>query len=109
MWPPKIAARPSASETWAEQKRLRPYGTCWNAPVAGFQTRSESTAAAKPSYMRTLPLRRSIMCTGTRGHSTGSAQLPTTAGSLGGGGGGPEPPIDVVMSVWISVAVRARL
>ena len=49
-------SRPSPSVTWPAQKRLRPVGIAANVSVDGFQSRSESRAASKPSQAATWPV-----------------------------------------------------
>jgi len=67
---------------WPAQKRFVANGTAVNAPVLGFQSRSEFGASANPSQEITLPVGSSAMCTATVGHAIVSDHCPTW---LGGG------------------------
>ena len=97
-------SRPSGSVTCPAQKRLRPFGTGSNVLVAGSQTRSEFTAASKPSQTATLPFDSIAMCTGTSGHVVGGANWPVRSGPDGG-----APAVTgVSMSVRTSAALSAR-
>src|ERR671931_462262 len=89
-WPPARKTRPSGRLTWPEQKMFTPYGTATNVFVAGFHTRCEFGAAAKPSNTSTLPVARSDAWTVTSGQESTGPHWPTTAGSGGGGGAEPE-------------------
>ena len=83
-----------------------PDGAGSNAPVSGFQTCSESTAALKPSHATTLPFESIDACTATIGQATGAAHAPTwsRAGACAAAGA----PTGFAMSAAISAAASAR-
>ena len=68
MWPPATNSRPSGSVTCPAQNRLRPVGTGLNVPWPDPRSRSELSAASKPSQTTILPLESVAMWTGTSGH-----------------------------------------
>src|SRR6266540_7321820 len=80
MFPPTISVRPSASWTWPEQKRFRPYGTDVNVPVAGFQSRCVFGESSQASIASTWPVGSSDMWTATSGQETGALHCPTWSG-----------------------------
>ena len=80
-----------------------------NVSVAGFQRRSELSAASKPSHAATWPFEVSARWTGTIGHGLGAAKLPIASAPGSAGGAGVPGTTGWPMSAPISAALSGRL
>src|SRR5215472_4788825 len=117
LWPPTTSSLPSASWTCPEQKSCEVwFGTAVNAPVAGFQSRTEGVPpVSHASQSSTLPLGISEACTASSGQFIRAPHWPTwlgslatsrTAGSAAAGTAGPPAAAGAAAS--IRSAARAR-
>src|SRR5215469_16788503 len=83
LWPPTTMMRPSGSCSSAEQKIwVVVLGAGVNAPVVGFQTRTDGVPpVSQASQTRTSPLFSSDECTATSGQFVSDPHWPTMDGS----------------------------